>query len=66
MGLNSPMDEVVGIDNTAQPHKAVKHPRRFISSDTADHMLSRPADAQYAGRVIAGWAAGYIDVREKR
>jgi len=25
------MDEVVGIDNATQPHKAVKHPRRFIS-----------------------------------
>ncbi len=63
--LHSPVDEVVGIDNAAQIYKAARHPKSFISLDTADHMLSRPADAEYAGSVIAGWAARYIDVREK-
>lgn len=63
--LHSPVDEVVGIDNAAQIFKAARHPKSFISLDTADHMLGRPADAAYAGSVIAGWAARYIDIREK-
>ncbi len=63
--LHSPVDEVVGIDNAAQIYQAARHPKSFISLDTADHMLSHPADAAYAGSVIAGWAARYIDAREK-
>jgi putative redox protein len=63
--LHSPVDEVVDIDNAAQIYKAARHPKSFISLDTADHMLGRPADAEYAGSVIAGWAARYIDAREK-
>ena len=63
--LHSPVDEVVGIDNAAQIYRAARHPKSFISLDTADHMLSQSADAEYAGNVIAGWAARYIDVREK-
>jgi len=63
--LHSPVDEVVGIDNAAQIYQAARHPKSFISLDTADHMLGQPADAEYAGSVIAGWAARYIDARNK-
>ena len=63
--LHSPVDEVVGIDNAAQIYRAARHPKSFISLDTADHMLGRPADAAYVGSVIAEWAARYIDIREK-
>jgi len=63
--LHSPVDKVVGIDNAAQIYQAARHPKSFISLDTADHMLNHPADAAYAGSVIAGWAARYIDAREK-
>lgn len=63
--LHSPVDEVVGIDNAAQIYRAARHPKSFISLDTADHMLGQPADAEYAGSVIAEWAARYIDAREK-
>lgn len=64
--LHSPVDEVVGIDNAAQIYQAARHPKSFISLDTADHMLSRSTDAEYAGSVIAGWAARYIGIRKKR
>jgi hypothetical protein len=63
--LHSPVDKVVGIDNAAQIYQAARHPKSFISLDTADHMLGRPADAAYAGSVIAEWAARYIDIRKK-
>jgi putative redox protein len=64
--LHSPVDDVVDIDNAAQIYRAARHPKSFISLDTADHMLSSPADADYAGSVIAGWAARYIQGRDKR
>ena len=63
--LHSPVDKMVGIDNAAQIYQAARHPKSFISLDTADHMLGQPADAEYAGSIIGGWAARYIDVREK-
>ena len=63
--LHSPVDNMVGIDNAAQIYQAARHPKSFISLDTADHMLSSPVDADYAGSVIAGWAARYIQGREK-
>ena len=51
--------------NAAQIYRAARHPKSFISLDSADHMLGQPADAEYAGSVIAEWAARYIDAREK-
>ena len=62
--LHSPVDDTVGIDNAAQIYRAARHPKSFISLDTADHMLSNPTDADYAGSVIAGWAARYIQGRD--
>ncbi|MGD8702403.1 MAG: bifunctional alpha/beta hydrolase/OsmC family protein [Desulfosarcina sp.] len=61
--LHSPVDKVVGIDNAARIYQAAKHPKSFVSLDSADHMLNRPEDAAYVGSVIAGWAARYIDGR---
>ena len=38
-----------------------------MSLDRADHLLSDPRDAEYAGTVIAAWASKYLDVpREQR
>lgn len=58
--LHAPRDEVVGIDNATAIFVAAKHPKSFVSLDTADHLLSKPADAAYAAGVIAAWAARYI------
>lgn len=60
--LHSPMDETVSIDNAAEIFVAAKHPKSFITLDNADHLLSRPADAQYAADVIATWVARYLDL----
>lgn len=59
---HSPVDETVGIDNAAQIFTAAKHPKSFVSLDTASHLLSNKQDALYAGDVIATWAVRYIDV----
>ncbi len=58
--LHAPTDEVVGIDNATGLFIAAKHPKSFVSLDTADHLLTRPADAEFAADVISGWAGRYI------
>jgi pimeloyl-ACP methyl ester carboxylesterase len=59
---HSPLDEIVGIENAAQLYQAARHPKSFISLDRADHLLTDSADSQYAGSMIAAWAARYIGV----
>lgn len=58
--LHAPGDAVVGIDNATLIFRAAKHPKSFVSLDTADHFLTRPEDAAYAAEVIAGWSARYV------
>lgn len=58
--LHSPQDTIVGIRNAETLYRSARHPKSFVSLDGADHLLSRPEDAAYAGRVIAGWASRYL------
>jgi len=59
--LHSPVDQVVGIEESSGIFLAAKHPKSFVSLDKADHLLSDPADAAYAATVIAAWASRYVD-----
>jgi len=59
--LHSPMDQIVGIENAAQIYRAARHPKSFVSLDRADHLLSDPDDAAYAGQMIATWACRYLE-----
>jgi len=59
--LHAPRDMVVGVENATKLFLAKKHPKSFVSLDDADHLLSDPADADYAAGVIAAWAARYLD-----
>lgn len=58
--LHAPRDELVGIDNASALFGAAKHPKSFVSLDDADHLLSRPGDAEFAAAVIAAWAPRYL------
>jgi putative redox protein len=58
--LHSPLDQTVGIDNALAIFLAARHPKSFVSLDDADHLLTRPGDAQYAADVIAAWASRYL------
>ena len=62
--LHSPIDETVAIDDAARIFTAAKHPKSFVSLDSADHLLSRPADAEYVAEVLAGWASRYLPAAE--
>ncbi|MGB0957181.1 MAG: alpha/beta hydrolase family protein, partial [Litorivicinus sp.] len=58
--MHAPNDEIVEIDNAARIYAAAKHPKSFVSLDSADHLLSRREDALYAADVIAAWSSRYL------
>lgn len=58
--LHSPVDETVSVENASSIFLAARHPKSFVSLDTADHLLTRVEDADYAARVIAAWASRYL------
>ena len=58
--LHAPRDAIVSIDNASQIFLAAKHPKSFVSLDSADHLITSPQDAEYAAQVIATWAERYI------
>ncbi len=62
--LHAPMDRIVSIDNAAEIFARALHPKSFVSLDEADHLLSDPADAAYAGAVIAAWSSRYLVPRD--
>ncbi|MEO0576502.1 MAG: bifunctional alpha/beta hydrolase/OsmC family protein [Pseudomonadota bacterium] len=58
--MHSPIDTTVDVSNAAELFTQAKHPKSFVSLDTADHLLSNNADSSYAARVLAGWADRYL------
>lgn len=62
--FHSPRDTVVDIDHAARIFVAAKHPKSFVSLDTADHLMSERSDSLYVGSVLASWAARYIGLPE--
>ena len=58
--MHSPVDRIVGIDNASKIFLDARHPKSFVSLDTADHLLGNPADSTYAAGVIAAWADRYL------
>jgi len=60
--LHAPRDEIVGIENATQIFLTAKHPKSFVTLDSADHLITEPGDAEYAAEVIAAWADRYLDL----
>ena len=58
--LHAPGDEVISIDHAAQLFAHARHPKSFVTLDSADHLLSDRFDAAYAGALIATWASRYL------
>ncbi|MDF2178163.1 bifunctional alpha/beta hydrolase/OsmC family protein [Aliiglaciecola sp. CAU 1673] len=58
--MHSPIDEMISIGEAEKIYKDAMHPKSFVSLDSADHLLSRKADAEYAASVIAAWADRYL------
>ncbi len=58
--MHAPLDNIVEIDNAADLFVAARHPKSFVSLDSADHLLSNDDDSRYAGQVLAAWASRYL------
>ena len=54
--MHAPDDDVVGIANAGQIYSALNHPKSFISLAGADHLLTKPEDAEYVADLIRVWA----------
>jgi len=61
---HAPHDEVVGIENAAAIFAAARHPKSFLSLDTADHLVTRREDAVYLADVVTAWASRYLPAPE--
>jgi putative redox protein len=58
--MHSPRDETVKIENARMIYETAKHPKSFISLDTADHLLMEdPKDGEYVAKVLSAWASRY-------
>jgi len=58
--MHSPIDNTVGIENATDIFVAAKHPKSFVSLDSADHLVSKDADAKFVANMIATWTSKYI------
>ncbi|HEY5006981.1 MAG TPA: alpha/beta fold hydrolase [Caulobacteraceae bacterium] len=58
--MHSPIDQVVGIENASSIFLPARHSKSFVSLDHADHLLTKPADADYAADVICAWSSRYV------
>ncbi len=61
--LHSPTDTIVGIEHAGILFEAAFHPKSFVSLGEADHLLTRPDDAEFAAGIIAAWAARYLPLK---
>ncbi|HHX82831.1 MAG TPA: osmotically inducible protein C, partial [Pseudomonadaceae bacterium] len=60
---HSPLDTTVSLNEAEKIYRAARHPKSFVSLDTADHLLSRKEDSSYVAEVIAAWAGRYVDLK---
>ena len=58
--LHAPLDNTADIANAARIFTVAKHPKSFVSLDSADHMLARATEGQHAADVICGWGHRYV------
>ncbi len=58
--MHSPQDATVDISHAERIYVRAHHPKSFASLDGADHLLSDPEDARYAGQLIAAWVGRYL------
>ncbi len=64
LALHSPTDTIVGIEHASKLFEAAFHPKSFVSLAGADHLLTDPADAEFAAETIACWAKRYLPMRD--
>ena len=63
--FHSPVDTVVSIEQAQKIYQTAKHPKSFISLDSADHLLTNSKDADYVASCITAWSSRYLYTSEK-
>ena len=58
--MHSPKDLMIEIEHAYHLFEVARCPKSFISLDQADHLLNRPADAEYAAEMISAWVGHYV------
>ena len=58
--MHSPVDTTVSIGEAEKIYRAARHPKSFISLDTANHLLTDRKDARYVADTVAAWAERFI------
>lgn len=58
--FHAPADELVPIDEARKIFEAARHPKSFVSLDSADHLLTNRADSRYVAVTLTAWASRYI------
>ena len=58
--IHAPGDDTVPVANAMEIVTAARHPKSFVSLDTADHLLTRREDAVYVADLIAAWSRRYL------
>ncbi|RPH53652.1 alpha/beta fold hydrolase, partial [bacterium] len=59
--FHSPIDNIVGVEHARRLFDRAKHPKSFVSLDTANHLLTKEEDARYLGDVLAAWSGRYLE-----
>ena len=61
--LHAPEDRTVPLSAAGRLYAAARQPKSFVALDGADHLLSKAAAGQRAARIIAAWAAPYLELQ---
>jgi len=64
MVMHGPLDATVSVEHARRIFDAARHPKSFVSLDDADHLLTRPVDADYVATVLAAWVSRYLPAHE--
>ncbi|MEM9801991.1 MAG: bifunctional alpha/beta hydrolase/OsmC family protein [Planctomycetota bacterium] len=59
--MHAPLDDTVPISEARRIYESARGFKSFVTLATADHLLTKREDAEYAADVLAAWAKRYVD-----
>ncbi|HET9581403.1 MAG TPA: alpha/beta fold hydrolase [Gemmatimonadota bacterium] len=63
--FHAPADEIVPLEHGRRIFEIANDPKAFVLLDGADHLLTSPRDAAFAGEILATWAERYVTEGER-
>ena len=62
--MHSPIDEIVPIKEAEKIYQRAKHPKSFITLDTANHLVTDKNDTEYVANIISAWSQKYLSLKK--